>query len=154
MEKIVLMTTYERIREDMKTAMREKDSVRLNTVRMVISDLKNREIEKRSPLEENEVIDALSSAVKKRREVIAEAQAAGRADIAEKEIHELKLIEGYLPAGLTPAELESLIAAAIQESGAATAQDFGKVMKILMPQVKGRADGKVVTDTVKAKLGG
>ena len=102
------MTTMERLTEDMKTAMREKDAVRLSTVRMVISDLKNRQIEKRAPLEESEVLDTLSSIVKKRREVIAEALAAGRADIADREPLELKLIEGYMPAGLTPAELEGL----------------------------------------------
>lgn len=147
------MTTMERLTEDMKTAMREKDTVRLSTVRMVISDLKNRQIEKRAPLEESEVLDTLASVVKKRREVIAEAVAAGRADIADRETFELKLIEGYMPAGLTPAELEGLISAAIHEADAKTAQDFGKVMKILMPQIKGRADGKAVTDTVKAKLG-
>jgi uncharacterized protein YqeY len=148
------MSTLDRIREDMKTAMRAKDSLRLSTVRMLISDLKNREIDKRAPLEENEVTDALASLVKRRREAIAEARAAGREDVAEKEEAELKIVEGYLPAALTPEELDQLVAKAIAESGAKNANEFGKVMKILAPQVKGRADGKQVTDLVKTKLGG
>ena len=148
------MSTFLKIREDMKAAMLAKDALRLGTVRMLISELKNREIDKRSPLEENEVIETLSSIVKKRKEAIAEAVAAGRQDVAERETAELKLIEGYLPAGLTPAELAALVDKAVAESGAKTAADFGKVMKILMPQTKGRADGKQVSDLVKAKLGG
>lgn len=148
------MSTLDRIREDMKTAMREKDSLRLTTVRMLISELKNKEIDKRAPLEEGEVTDALASIVKKRREVIAEAKAAARNDVAEREEAELKLIEGYLPAALTPEELDVLIDKAIAESGAKTANEFGKVMKLVSPQVKGRADGKAVTERVKTKLGG
>ena len=148
------MTTLERLREDMKTAMREKDSLRLNTVRMVIADLKNREIDKRAPLEENEVAEALASIVKKRKDVIAEARAAAREDVAGREEQELKVIEAYLPKGLGEDELKALVDKAVAESGAKTPQEMGKVMKILMPQVKGRADGKAVNDLVKARLGG
>lgn len=148
------MTTLERLREDMKTAMREKDSLRLNTVRMLIADLKNREIDKRAPLDESEVVDALVSTVKKRKDVIAEARAAGRADVAEREEAELKLVEVYLPQGLSEAEIKALVDAAVAESGAKSPQEMGKVMKILMPQVKGKADGKLVNDLVKARLGG
>lgn len=148
------MTTVERLREDMKTAMREKDSLRLNTVRMVIADLKNREIDKRAPLDETEVAEALVSIVKKRKDVIAEARAAARNDIAEREEAELKVVEAYLPAGLSADELKALVAKAVAESGAKSPQEMGKVMKILMPQVKGRADGKAVNDLVKASLGG
>jgi uncharacterized protein YqeY len=148
------MTTLERLREDMKTAMRAKDSLRLNTVRMLIADLKNREIDKRAPLDESEVVDALVSTVKKRKDVIAEARAAGRPDVAEREEAELKLVEVYLPQGLGEAEIKALVEAAVAESGAKSPQEMGKVMKLLMPQVKGKADGKLVNDLVKARLGG
>lgn len=148
------MTTLERLKEDMKTAMKAKDALRLGTIRMVLAELKNREIDKRSPLEEAEVAEALGSIVKKRRDAVAEAKAAGREDVAEREAAELKVVEEYQPAGLSEAEIKAIIDAAVTESGAKTPQDMGKVMKVLMPQVKGRADGKLVNELVKARLGG
>lgn len=146
------MTTIERLREDMKKAMREKDSVALTTIRMVMADIQNREIEKRSPLDDDEVNQMLGSIVKKRRDAIDEAEAAGRSDVAEREKNELKVIEGYLPPGLSEEELEAEIDAAIQEAGAAGQADMGQVMRVLMPRVKGRADGKLVNELVRRKL--
>lgn len=148
------MTTLERLKEDMKTAMKAKDALRLGTIRMVLAELKNREIDKRAPLEEAEVAEALGSIVKKRRDAVAEAKAAGRADVAEREAAELAIVEAYQPAGLSEAEIKAIVESAVAESGAKTPQDMGKVMKVLMPQVKGRADGKLVNDLVKARLGG
>jgi uncharacterized protein len=148
------MATLDLLKKDMKTSMLEKDSVRLGTLRMVISDLKNREIDKRGPLEEGEVMETLGSIIKKRRDAIAEAEAVGRSDIAEKEKAELKFIEGYLPEQLSGAELAAIVDAAVAESGAASPADMGKVMRVLMPQVKGRADGKEVNDLVRSRLGG
>lgn len=148
------MTTLEQLREDMKTALRNKDTLRLGTIRLVLAELKNKEIDKRAPLDEGEVVDALRSIIKKRKDVIAEAQAAGRADVVERESAELKVIEGYLPAGLSHEEIARLVQSAIAETGARVPADVGKVMKVLMPQVKGRADGKLVNDLVRQKLGG
>ena len=148
------MTTLERLKDDMKTAMKAKDALRLGTIRMVLAELKNREIDKRAPLEEAEVAEALGSIVKKRRDAVAEAKAAGREDVAEREAAELQIVEAYQPAGLSEAEIKAIVDAAVAESGAKTPQDMGKVMKVLMPQVKGRADGKLVNELVKARLGG
>ncbi len=148
------MTTLERLREDMKTAMRSKDAVALTTVRMVLAELKNREIDKRAPLTEEETVDALSSIIKKRRDAIAEAEAAGRDDVAEREKSELAVIEQYMPAQLSTEELDGLIERAVAESGAASPGDMGKVMAALMPHVKGRADGKIVSARVRERLAG
>lgn len=148
------MTTLERLKEDMKTAMKAKDALRLGTIRMVLAELKNREIDKRAPLEEAEVAEALASIVKKRRDAVAEARAAGRDDVADREAAELQMIEGYQPKGLSEEEIKALVDEAVAASGAAAPSDMGKVMKVLMPQVKGRADGKLVNELVKARLGG
>ncbi len=146
------MSTTEKIKTDMKAAMMAKDSARLGTIRMLMSELKNREIDKREALAEDEVMQTISSMVKKRRDAIDEARAAGREDIAEREMAEIAVLETYLPAQLSEAELDALVAAAIAQAGAAGPKDMGKVMQLVMPQIQGRADGKTVTAKVKSKL--
>lgn len=148
------MTLRERLDADMKTAMREKDTVRLSTVRMVKSAVKYKEVEPGAtgPLDDAGIILVLNSEVKKRRDAIAEYQKANRADLADKEEAELKILQTYLPEPLTPEQIAVLVDQAIVESGAKGPKDMGLVMKALMPKTSGRADGKVVSELVKKKL--
>ncbi len=146
------MSILDQLKEDMKSAMRAKEQMRLTVIRSLMADLKNREIDKRAPLEDSEAMDAVASMVKKRKDAIAEAEAAGRSDVADREREELAFIEAYLPAQMSQDEIEKLVDEAIAESGAQGAGDMGKVMRILVPQTKGRADGKLVNDVVRSKL--
>jgi hypothetical protein len=116
--------------------------------------VKNAEIDKRRPLEEAEIVGLLRSALKKRSESIALFTQGGRQDLVEKETAEAKVLERFLPAGMGAAELEALVAAAIAEAGAVSPKDMGKVMKLLVPRVAGRADGAEVSRLVKERLAG
>lgn len=147
------MHPKERIQEDLKTAMKAGDAVRRDALRLLSSVLKQSEIDSREALTEEKVFALLQSEAKKRRETIAEMTKAGRTDIVDKETFELKLIESYLPQQMTREEIEAEVKKAIAEAGATSAKEMGNVMKVLMPRVKGRADGKLVQDVVKALLG-
>jgi uncharacterized protein YqeY len=148
------MTLRERLDADMKTAMREKDQVKLSTIRMIKSAMKYRETESgaKGPLDDAGIVQVVSSEIKKRRDAIAEYEKAHRADLADKEKAELAVLEAYLPPQLTAAELEALVDEAIAATGAAGPKDMGKVMKALTPKTQGRADGKAVSELVKKKL--
>jgi uncharacterized protein YqeY len=147
------MTAYkEKMNNEMVLAAKAKDKIRLSALRMLKSGLHNREIDLKRELDEGEFLQLLSSMVKQRRDSIEQFAKGGRADLVEKEEAELKVIEGFLPAQLSEAELDASIADAIREAGAAGVRDMGKVMKILMPKLTGRADGKAVGDKVKARL--
>jgi uncharacterized protein YqeY len=148
------MTLRERLDADMKTAMREKDQVKLSTIRMIKSAMKYRETESgaKGPLDDAGIVQVVSSEIKKRRDAIAEYEKADRADLADKEKAELVVLEAYLPPQLTAAELESLVDEAIAATGAQGPKDMGKVMKALTPKTQGRADGKAVSELVKKKL--
>lgn len=150
------MTLREQLDADMKTAMREKDTVRLSTVRMIKSAMKYKETEPGAsgPLDDAGIVQVVVSEVKKRRDSVAEYEKAGRSDLADKERAEIEILQGYLPAQLEAHELDALVAAAIAEAQASGPKDMGKVMKILTPRIQGRADGKVVADLVKQKLAG
>ena len=132
--------------------MKSGDRVAVSAIRLSLSEIKNAAIDKRRPLEDNEVVNILRSGVKKRQESIEMFAKGGRQDLVEKETAELKVIERFLPAGLPAAELEALVDAAIAESGAATMKDIGKVMKAVLPKVAGRADGAEINKLVRAKL--
>jgi uncharacterized protein YqeY len=119
---------------------------------MIKASLKYKEIEKMSSLTDAEILSVLSTLAKQRRESIEQFSAAGRTDLADKETRELEIIQSYLPNQLSIAELDDLIRSAISESGASTLNDLGKVMKVLMPKVKGVADGKIVNLRVKELL--
>ena len=147
------MHPKDRMNEDLKTAMKSGDTFRKETLRLVLAAIKQVEIDTRTTLAEDQVYSLLQTEAKRRRDSITEAQNAGRSDIADKEQAELQLIESYLPTQLTREELEAEAHKAIAEAGASTAKDMGNVMKLLMPRVKGRADGKMVNDVVKALLG-
>ena len=148
------MSIKDRLREDMKTAMKEKNEVALSTIRMLISAIKNREIELIKEADEAEVMAVLTKAVKQRNDSATQYRAGARPELAEKEEAEIKVIERYLPKGLSEEEITILVKDAIAKSGAASMKDIGKVMGVLMPQVKGKADGGQVNAIVKKLLGG
>lgn len=143
----------ETIQQDLTTAMKARDAVRTQTLRGVISSIKNMEIEKRTTLDDDAVLDVVSREAKRRRESIEAFGAGGRDDLVAKETAELEILTTYLPAGLSETVLASLIDAAIAEAGATSPKELGSVMKIITPQVRGRADGSAVAAAVKARLG-
>lgn len=141
------------IMNDMKTAMKEKDAVKLETIRFLQSAVKNREIELRpDPISPEEVISVLKKMIKQRKESIEQFQAAGRTDLVDKEALELKILEVYLPAQMDRTQIEALVTTVITETGAVGVKDMGKVMKEVLARSGGTADGKIVSELVKAKL--
>lgn len=148
------MSLKERLQEDLKAAMKSGNVQRRDALRLLTSAVKQEEVDGQKALTDDDMIALLMREAKKRRDSIEEAQRFGRADTLEKEQFELSLIESYLPQQLTREELEAEVRRAIEESGAKSAKEMGNVMKILMPRVKGRADGKLVNEVVKALLGG
>jgi uncharacterized protein YqeY len=148
------MTLMERISQDLTAAMRARDQPRLAALRMAKAALMNKEIEKGSALEGPEEQQVIASLIKQRRDSIEQFQKGGRQDLADTEAGEISTLEVYLPPPLDPAEIDSAVAAAIAETGASSAKDFGKVMKAVMPKLAGRAaDGKAISELVRQKLG-
>lgn len=147
------MTLKEKIGHDYNEALKARDERRLSALRLLRTEAKKREVSgQKKELTDAEVIETISSLAKQRRESIRLFAEGGRQDLVEKEEAELKVLLAYLPQALTPAELEELINQVIQETQAAGPQDQGKVMKAIMPQVTGRADGKTVSERVKQTL--
>lgn len=144
--------TFTRMKSDMKDAMRARDKERLTTLRMLISSLKNKAIDLKEDLTEDDILDVLSTEAKRRREAAEQYREGDRAELAEKEESELTVIEEYLPKALTDDEVGEMIDAVIEEVGATSRADMGKVMGAIMPQVKGRFDGSRVKDLVMDKL--
>lgn len=144
------------ITEDMKTAMREKDTIRLNTVRMLKSNIKNAAIEKGgadAELNDTEIVAVIRKEVKKRQDSYEQYEAAGRKDLADVEKAEIAILEAYLPKPLSEEEIASLVDEAIKEVGATSKKEMGQVMKLLQEKTGGRADGKSLSQAVMAKLG-
>ncbi|MBN2655198.1 MAG: GatB/YqeY domain-containing protein [Nitrospirae bacterium] len=137
---------------ELKEALKSRDELKLSTLRMIKASLKNKEIEKMSPLTGDDIITVLSTLSKQRRESIDQYIAASRPDLAEKEERELKIIQEFLPNQLSPEELDAIIIDAIRESGASSPAEAGRVMKIVSPKTKGVADGKTVNNRVKELL--
>ncbi len=148
------MSLKEKINSEMVVAAKAKDSIKLGAIRMIKTSLHNKEIDAKRELKDEEVLQVLGSLVKQRRDSIEQFKAGNRHDLVEKEEYELKVIQAFMPQQMTPEEVEAEVVKAIAESGAAGPRDMGKVMKVLMPRVAGKADGKLVSDTVKAKLAG
>ena len=146
------MSLKERLSDEMKDAMRSHDKTRLSTIRMLLSAVKNKEIDLKENLTDTEVIETITSQVKQRKDSIEQFSKAGRQDLVEKEEAELKILQEFLPRQLTIDELDSEIDQAITESGASGLKDLGKVMKVLIPKVTGRSDGKLVSDKVRERL--
>jgi uncharacterized protein YqeY len=147
------MSLKERITQDMKDAMRSGQKERLGVIRMLQAAIKQREVDERITLDDAQVLAVIEKMIKQRKEAIAQFEAGGRADLAEKESVEAKQLQAYLPEQLSTAELESLIAAAIAETGAASVKDMGKVMGLVKTRAAGRADMGAVSALIKAKLG-
>lgn len=148
------MPLKEQLDADLKAAMRAKDEVKLSVVRMLKSAIKYREIELMKPLDDAGVLGVISSEIKRRKDSVEQYTAGSRKDLADKEDAEIKVLQGWLPAQLSEAELKALVEAAVQKSGAQGPKDMGAVMKLLMPDTQGKADGKVVSEMVKARLSG
>ncbi|RHW50562.1 GatB/YqeY domain-containing protein [Lactobacillus bombicola] len=146
------MSLSEQIMADMKDAMKAHDKVKLNTVRMIKAALMNEKIKLGRELNSDEELTVLNREKKQREESLADFVKAKRTDLVEETKKELTVIEAYMPKQLSQSELEKIVSAAIAEVNGATKADFGKIMKILMPRIKGRADGKVASNLVKNKL--
>lgn len=146
------MSIQEKLMEDMKAAMKSGDKIRLQTIRGLRAQLKNAQIDKGEALSEEEEIQVLMSAVKKRKESIEQFRAVNRPDRAEEEEQELRIIQQYLPEQMSEEEIAGLIDRVIREVQATSPRDMGKVMGKIMPMVKGKADGKVVQRMVQQKL--
>ncbi|MFT3914401.1 MAG: GatB/YqeY domain-containing protein [Anaeromyxobacteraceae bacterium] len=148
------MALKDQLDADLKAAMREKAQLRLDTVRMLKSAIKYREIELMKPLDDAGVLGVVSSEIKRRKDSIEQYRAGNRADLVEKEEAELAILQGYLPAQLSEAEVKAKIEDVVKRVGAQGPRDMGKVMKELQPEIQGRADGKTVSELVKARLAG
>ncbi|MBD3618544.1 MAG: GatB/YqeY domain-containing protein [Chromatiales bacterium] len=141
-----------RITEDMKTAMRSGEKERLATIRLVLAAIKQVEVDTRSALTDDDLLPLLDKMCKQRRESIEQFEQAGRDDLASKERQELEIIQTYLPAQLSEAEIAQLIDEAIAQTGAESVRDMGKVMGIIKPKAQGRADMAAVSAQIKARL--
>ena len=144
------MSLKEQLTADMKEAMKNKEKERLAVIRMVRGAIRQQEIDGQKELGEEDVIAVISKEVKMRRDSIEEFQKGGREDLVEKTQAEIDVLLPYLPAQLSEDEVRELVKAAVEQTGAATPKDMGKVMGVLMPKVKGRADGKMVNTIVKS----
>ncbi len=146
-------TLKAQITEAMKDAMRAKEKERLGAIRLIQAEIKRIEVDERIEVDDARVLAILDKMVKQRRDSITQFQDAGRQDLADKEQAEIDVIQAFLPEALSESELSAMIAAAIQESGAESMRDMGKVMGLLKPQIQGRADVGAVSGMVKSKLG-
>ena len=147
------MALKDRITEDMKTAMRAGDKERLAAVRLLLAAIKQREVDERITLDDGQVLAVIEKMIKQRREAIAQFESGGRSDLVAKESAEIAVLQGYLPAQLTAAEVDALVAEAIAATGAASIKDMGKVMGFVKPKAQGRTDMGALSARIKQKLG-
>jgi uncharacterized protein YqeY len=144
----------EQLDQDLKSAMREKAQLKLDTVRMLKSAIKYREIELMKPLDDAGIQGVIASEIKRRRDSVEQYRAGNRPELAQKEEAEIAILQAYLPQQLGEAELRAKVEEAVKKTGAQGPKDMGAVMKALLPEVQGRAEGKVVSELVKARLAG
>jgi uncharacterized protein len=147
------MALKDRITEDMKAAMKAGEKERLATIRLALAAIKQREIDERITLEDTQVLAVLEKMIKQRREAITQFQTGGRSDLVAKETAEIGVLQSYLPAQMSEAELDQLIAQSIAAAGATSVKDMGKVMALVKPKAQGRADMGAVSARIKQKLG-
>ena len=147
------MALRERITEDMKSAMRAGEKERLATIRLALAAIKQREVDERITLDDAQVLSVLEKMLKQRRESVTQFASGGRADLVAKENAEIALLQTYLPAQMSPAEIDALIAEAIAATGAASVREMGKVMAVVKPKAQGRVDMGVLSARIKQKLG-
>ncbi len=146
------MSLIEDIDSEIKKALKEKEKIRLSTLRLLKASIKNAEIEKMDTLDETEITDIVSREVKRRKEAIVEYEKGNRPELAEKESQELEVLSEFMPEQLSEKELEGIIKEAIESTQATDTKDLGKVMSQVMPAIKGRAEGKVVNQMVREAL--
>lgn len=144
----------QRITDEMKAAMKGGDKPRLAVIRLILAALKQREVDERITLDDGQVLQALEKMLKQRRDSVTQYEAAQREDLAQQERYEIGVIEAYLPAPLSDAELDALIARCIADAGASSPRDMGKVMALLKERAAGRADMGALSQRVKARLAG
>jgi hypothetical protein len=147
------MALKDRLTEDMKTAMRAADKERLGTVRLALAAIKQREVDERITLDDTQVLAVLEKMIKQRREAITQFHSGGRADLVAKETAEIAVLQQYLPAQMSEAEIDALIQEAIQATGAGSLKDMGKVMAAVKPKAQGRTDMGALSARIKQKLG-
>jgi uncharacterized protein YqeY len=147
------MALRERITEDMKSAMRAGDKERLATIRLALAAIKQREVDERITLNDAQVLAVLEKMIKQRKEAITQFASGGRADLVAKESAEITVLQAYLPAQMSAAEIDALILEAITATGAASIKDMGKVMGVVKAKAQGRADMGAVSARIKQKLG-
>ncbi|MGH8751242.1 MAG: GatB/YqeY domain-containing protein [Burkholderiales bacterium] len=148
------MPLKEQITEDMKTALRARDSARLSAIRLLLAAIKQREVDERIQLTDADVMSVIEKMLKQRRDSIQQFAAGGRQDLADQEKFEISVLQTYLPAAMSEAEIAAAVAQALSASGARSMQDMGKVMALLKPQLAGRADMAKVSALVKSRLAG
>jgi uncharacterized protein YqeY len=146
------MSLEERLVEEMKQAMKSNDKLRLSTIRMIRSASKNKEIELRKKLEDEDVVKVIQAMVRKGEESIEQFQTGGRMDLVEKEKKEIEILKSFLPQPLSQEEILKIIDQSIQETQASSLKDIGKVMKSVMPKIGGKTDGKLINQLVKERL--
>lgn len=146
------MSLKERLMNDLKTAMKTKDKLLKDTVTMVRAAIKQKEVDERRELSEEDVLDIITKQVKQKRSSIEDFKKGGRDDLAEQAENEIELLMNYLPSQLSEEEVEAIVKEAVETTNASTMKDMGKVMGALMPKVKGRADGNLVSQLVKKHL--
>ena len=148
------MALREQITEDMKAAMRAKEAGKLGTIRLLLAEIKRKEVDERIEVSDVQTLAIIEKMIKQRKDSITQFEAGGRADLADIEKAELVILAAYMPAGLSEAEIAAEVAAAVAASGAAGPQDMGKVMAIVKPKLAGRADMQAVSALVKQALAG
>jgi hypothetical protein len=146
------MSLEERLVEEMKQAMKSNDKLRLSTIRMIRSSLKNKEIELRKKLEDEDIVKVIQVMVRKGEESVEQFQTGGRMDLVEKETKEIEILKSFLPQPLSQEEILKIVDETIQETQASSLKDIGKVMKSVMPKIGGKADGKLINQLVKERL--
>jgi uncharacterized protein YqeY len=146
------MSLEERLVQEMKEAMKSNDKLRLSTIRMIRSTVKNKEIELRKPLDDGEIQKAIQGMVRKGEESVEQFKLGGRMDLVEKESKEIEILKSFLPQALTQEEILKIIDETIEETQSTSLKDIGKLMKSVMPKLQGKADGKLVNQLVKERL--
>ncbi|HHW31565.1 MAG TPA: GatB/YqeY domain-containing protein [Clostridiaceae bacterium] len=147
------MSLKETLLEDLKNAMKEKDIIRKNVVQMIRSAVLQVEKDKQVTLDDDGVLEVISKELKKRKDILPDYEKSGRQDLIDNLNYEISILLQYLPKQLDEAEIEEIVMKAVKDVGATSVKDMGKVMQVIMPQIKGKADGKVVNQIVKKVLG-
>jgi uncharacterized protein YqeY len=146
------MSLKAQLTDDMKTAMKSGDKERLGVIRLINAAIKQREVDERIQLDDAQVLSVLEKMLKQRRDSVSQFQAAGRTDLADKETFEIGVVQSYMPAQLSAAEVDAIIAATIAEAGATGPKDMGKVMGLVRPKVAGKTDMGKLSEMIKGKL--